>query len=159
MLKIRTVSQILFILSLNIVLFHSACNGNKAEHVEEKEKEVIPLNPNGDSELALLMRRMYDEMADVRKQIVNKTPIRINLDHSEILTAHATEPEKVASAEYKAFAQMYLNTIEQLRKIEEAEAAKPIFIQLVENCMSCHEALCPGPMVKIKKLKQSIQVN
>jgi len=44
-----------------------------------------------------------------------------------------------------------LQAIESLETVDYARKAD-VFDSLVGNCMSCHQALCPGPMVKIKKL-------
>lgn len=109
-------------------------------------------NPNGDSELALLMRDMYEEALRVKYELAAGRPATLNIDHEAILTAHATEPEKAASAEYKAFARGYLATIDNLRKANAGEIA-PLYDQLVGSCMGCHEALCPGPIARIKKLQ------
>ena len=110
-----------------------------------------PINPNGDSELALLMRAMFDEAETIKTQIAEGKPVSLNLDYQDILTAEATEPEKAGSDEYHAFAKGYLQTIQSLRNAsnEEREAH---FNAMVGNCMACHQALCPGPVVKIKKL-------
>ncbi|MEQ8908040.1 MAG: hypothetical protein RIC95_02520 [Vicingaceae bacterium] len=92
------------------------------------------LNPNEDSKLALLMRSMFEEAETIRTQIEN----------SKILSAHATEPEKVTSPEYKVLAQLYLNQFEELKgtKVKTAEVH---FKSMIENCMSCHQELCKGP--------------
>jgi CRISPR/Cas system CSM-associated protein Csm2 small subunit len=119
------------------------------------ETKVKSLNPNGDSELALMMRSMYEEADRIKKQIADGEAVEIKLDHGKILTAHATEPEKAASAEYKGFAKVYLSHLEKLENAQGEEAEKH-FKTLVDNCLSCHQALCPGPMVRIKKLKRSV---
>ena len=121
----------------------------------EEETTKVPvkasLNPNGDSELALLMRGMYEEADRIKEQIKNNEEVTVELDHMKILTAHATEPEKAESNEFKAFAQLYLARLEELKKSEKEEKVV-LYKSLVESCMSCHQAMCPGPMVKIKKL-------
>ena len=116
----------------------------------KSSKKII--NPNGDSELALLMREMFDDMEELKSRIENEQPISSLLGHENILTAHATQPEKAASAEYQAFAKTYLNTVEALRKAE-PEKAKGLYDVLVLNCEACHKELCPGPLVRIEKLK------
>ena len=110
-----------------------------------------PLNPNGDSELALLMRAMFDEAEHIKQQIAKDEPITISLQHENILTAEATEPEKAASDQYKAFATAYLEAMKNLKAASPAHQIDA-YKQVVGNCMSCHQALCPGPIVRIKKL-------
>ena len=110
-----------------------------------------PINPNGDSELALLMRAMYEEADRMKKAIERGEQPEITLDYDKILTAEATEPEKAASATYKVHAQSYLQTLKALENAELAEA-KVLFDEMVDSCMGCHSALCPGPKARIKKL-------
>ncbi len=109
-------------------------------------------NPNGDSELALLMRAMYDDGQRMKVAIKNGEPFQPKVDFEKILTASATEPEKAASAEYHAFAQTYIQTMKAMQDAEPAKAIA-LYDTMVANCMTCHQALCPGPTVRIKKLK------
>lgn len=129
-----------------------SCSEEAKECSDVKKNISQPLNPNGDSELALLMRAMFDEAQQIKEQIANGKPVSLSLDHEKILTAHATEPEKAASEEFQAFATLYLKTIENLQKASPEKAIK-LYDNMVDNCMSCHKALCPGPIVRIKKLR------
>lgn len=108
-------------------------------------------NPNGDSELALLMRKMYDDHYVVKEKIEAGKNFEFNSDYDRLFTADATEPEKVASPEYKAFGQAYLASLEPLSNATYDDAITA-HNNAVQNCMNCHSALCPGPRVKIKKL-------
>lgn len=110
-----------------------------------------PINPNGDSELALLMRAMYEEAERMKSAIENGEKPEITLDYKAILTAEATEPEKAASDTYKVHAQSYLQTLKALENADVAKA-KMLFEDMVDSCMGCHTALCPGPKARIKKL-------
>lgn len=108
--------------------------------------------PEWDSELALLMRAMADDLEKVKAQIEAGDSVFLSLDHEKILTAHATEPEKAASAEFQAYANHYLETLEVL-KIAGPEDFVSIYSNLVDGCASCHQAMCPGPLVRIRKLQ------
>ncbi len=110
-----------------------------------------PINPNGDSELALLMRAMYEEAERMKAAIERGEQPEITLDYEAILTAEATEPEKAASATYKVHAQSYLQTLKALKNADVAQAQQ-LFGDMVDSCMGCHSALCPGPKARIKKL-------
>lgn len=109
------------------------------------------VNPNGDSELALLMRAMFDDGMRIKQQIKEgKTP-QIAHTFEDIYTAQATEPEKVATKEYKLYADAYRNMLDQLKNAKAQEI--PILYEgLVESCMNCHRAMCPGPMRRIKHM-------
>ena len=143
-------------LGIPIVLFFITLAVACSNAEVESESSRIPVkwypNPNGDSELALLMRDMYEEALYVKQQVELGKPANIKLDHEKILTAHATEPEKAASDEYKAFAGVYLQTIEALKKAN-AEELPDMYNNLVVSCSTCHQALCPGPLARIEKLK------
>jgi hypothetical protein len=145
--ELRTIAGLLLVFTLAV-----SCAEKKQEPSAGEEQVQKPLNPNGDSELALLMREMFDEAQLIKTQIDNGDPVEVNVEHEKILTAHATEPEKAASEEYRAFAGLYLKSIESLRSAN-AEEAGAIYSNVVVNCMACHKELCPGPVVKIKKLQ------
>ncbi|MEZ4951026.1 MAG: hypothetical protein R2784_16820 [Saprospiraceae bacterium] len=84
---------------------------------EAPVKKRKQLNPNGDSELALLMRDMFDDGMKMKEMIKNGEHPEVSVDFQKILTANATEPEKeTASPEYKAFAQTYIQTMEAMKK-------------------------------------------
>lgn len=133
----------------------AACSEEKPEQLSYEADKVqivkAPINPNGDSELALLMRAMYEEADRIQKAIERGEQPEITLDYNKILTAEATEPEKAASPTYKVHAQSYLQTLKALENAELAEA-KMLFDDMVDSCMGCHSALCPGPKARIKKL-------
>lgn len=131
---------VLTIISLFIIA--SSCNNSPSEE---------PLNPNGDSELALLMRQMYDDGMMARQDILEDKEISIFLDHAKMLTAEATEPEKAGSDLYKAFANSYLELATQLNDPTNPNRIET-YSNLINTCTACHKAMCPGPLVRIKKM-------
>lgn len=136
-----------------LILFAvTSCSQSEKTCADTEDAVLHPVNPNGDSELALLMRDMFDDVERMKRQIAEGKPVSSSIDHEKILTAHATQPEKAASAEYKAFAVQYLSIIEALKDAG-PDKAESLYSSLVTGCMSCHQAMCPGPIVKIRKLK------
>lgn len=121
--------------------------------VDESKSGLVPTqpNPNGDSELALLMREMFDDGMRMKQQLESGDKLEVLAKFEKIHTAQATEPEKAASKKFKVYADAYLNMIEQL-KVSSPDDTEILFQGLVESCMNCHRAMCPGPMVRIKKL-------
>ena len=113
--------------------------------------EPEPLNPNGDSELAVLMREMFEDGEKLKEAIESGKIPKLTKKHARILTADATEPEKAASNEYKVFADSYLQILEKLETADD-DQLPDLYNNLVNSCMNCHQVLCPGPMVRIKKL-------
>ena len=147
----HTITKTILSLTLLFIL-GVACSEEQPESPQVEAGIQQPINPNGDSELALLMRAMYDEARQIKKQLANGEPVTITLDHEAILTAHATEPDKAASETFKSFAKTYLQAIEEL-KIAPPERRVNIYDQMVATCMGCHQMLCPGPMARIRHLQ------
>lgn len=103
-----------------------------------------------DSELTLLMRDMYNYYDGIKSKVANGTLQEDIEIFQEIHKAVATSPEKSASDLYQAMATIYVQSAEKLNssKVNQKEA----FNLMVDNCMNCHKQMCPGPMVRIKKL-------
>jgi hypothetical protein len=142
-------TSILILPVLALALYALSCSANAAN--DEAHAAKAALNPNGDSELALLMRAMFDDAAQMKAAIERGEQPKPSIDHTKLLTASATEPEKAASPEYHSWAQAYLQMIEALQNGETALAPQ-LYESMVDNCMGCHTALCPGPKVRIRKL-------
>jgi hypothetical protein len=134
--------------SISLLLFSIFIIASCHQDTPAKKKIV---NPNGDSELALLMREMFDHSMEVKAQLENEGKLDPIKRYDEMKTAEATEPEKAASDLYKAMADTYLSTVD-LANGAPPSHRKKAFNSMVDNCMSCHQQLCPGPMVKIEKL-------
>lgn len=111
-----------------------------------------PLNPNGDSELALMMREMYEDGQRMKKEVLAGNKPEVLEKFRQIHEARATEPEKIATEQYRLYADAYLNALQILDNsgMEELESS---YSAVVESCMNCHRAVCPGPMVRIEKLR------
>lgn len=103
-----------------------------------------------DSELTILMRDMYTYFDSIKSDIKNESLNSEIRTFADIHKAVATSPEKSSSDLYQGMAAIYLESAERLNK---AGVDKPkAFNIMLDNCMSCHQQLCPGPMVRIKKL-------
>ena len=107
-----------------------------SESIEQK-----PLNPNGDTELALLMRAMFEDGEAMKEALDSGRFPKVSKEHIKMLTAEATEPEKAASPEYKAFAQSYLQTLEALEKAEQHAANNLEYLEEYNNAQEDIEKL------------------
>ncbi len=146
-MKIYTILTLLL-----IGLLGFSCTSENPESIpEDKPKLVGPINPNGDSELALLMRAMFDDGMRMKAQIKKGEKPKAQIDFEKIFTAEATEPDKVATEEFHAFATSYVESMKALENAE-PEEADGIYRGMVESCMNCHKAFCPGPTMRIKKM-------
>ncbi|MCC6724728.1 MAG: hypothetical protein IT258_09470 [Saprospiraceae bacterium] len=131
------------LLPLCCLLLWQACSGDKASGK--------PLNPNGDSELALLMREMFEDGMRVREQVKNGQAIDIQVDFEKIMTAKATDPKKMQPDDFPQLAGSYVEAMKALKAAPAAEVQER-YTAMVATCMNCHENICPGPTVRIKKL-------
>jgi hypothetical protein len=113
-------------------------------------KPAKDVNPNGSSELAKLMRNMYDHGQAVKKQIQEQAP-KLDLELFQgIHSATPTDPN-VRTPEFEGFANSWQTSMKNLGGCAESDRPQ-MFNMMVDNCMSCHTAFCPGPRMRIKKL-------
>lgn len=120
-------------------------------HCRNTSENDKSLNPNGDSELALLMRMMADSTASL-KEIVKqgKLPERFPEAFLKIHSAIPTDPT-VKTPEFEAFAASYVEGLNQLYN-SSPDDIRINYNSLVQRCVNCHQASCPGPVKRIKKL-------
>lgn len=151
-------NKIVFAASALVILLLVNCGGNKetkTEVVEDKDSASCvkpPVNPNGDSELAVLMRQMRDSTASFREVIKSgKVPDKFPEVFLKIHTAIPTDSE-TKKPSFDGFATAYLNSLTQLSK-SNATDAKPNYNAVVQACENCHSEHCPGPLSAIRKLK------
>ncbi len=109
-----------------------------------------PLNPNGMSELALLMRRMVSDLEAARDVIERGgTPAPVGDGFRRIRCAWPTEPG-MRTPEFDPLAVGYL------RRVAEMDAdpahARARYTAVLAGCRACHEATCDGPLSVIDGL-------
>lgn len=135
-----------YLLLIGAIIVFAGCS---SDSVQRQAKKII--NPNGDSPLALEMRNMFDVFYEVKNSHLEQgAPLKMP-DLEAFHQLEGTEPEKVSSSTFQAMAQSYYATTEILKEADFIHN-KDAFNGVVDQCMGCHQALCPGPMVKIKKL-------
>lgn len=104
------------------------------------------------SELALFMREMTADVERMQADIAAGTITHPEISPEAILTSEATEPEKAASDEFKAFADSYLHMMEHFDS-SSPESSKASYDKIISTCTNCHQAMCPGPLVVIDRLR------
>lgn len=131
-------------ISITVILLVSACSQECG-----KKPARTPLNPNGDSELALLMRDMFDESDSLKARVVAGQPLSGLRKYKEIHSAIPTDTT-VRGPVFDSFAHAY---IQSLRTLEAADSNRVFrFNEMVDQCMSCHTEFCPGPRKRIRQL-------
>lgn len=144
---------------VTILILLGACGQReeKKESVEIKDTascSVKPINPNGDSELALLMRAMRDTASSFKELIkAGKVPSRFPELFLKIHTAKPTDSE-TKKPSFDGFADGYLNALKELSHSNTTNI-KSNYNSLVQACENCHSEHCPGPLSTIQKLKLS----
>lgn len=121
----------------------SFCSESKKEEKHEPQKV---------SELAQLMRTMYDDGEQMKAAIEKgELPPDFREKFKKMHTAIPTEPLSNKPA-FDAFANQYLAIIDSVYSAPNAEIRKKNYNAMVTQCVSCHEVYCPGPIKRIKKL-------
>jgi len=141
---------ILHILAFSLLI---ACS-NSTKECEEK-----PINPNGESELALLMRDLDLNTFHIKKQLFlndSTEEKKLNTEFIEkfkynylaIRTAQPTEGNLRENGLYNGYADLYINSIQNFLE----NNTKKNYNTMVNNCIQCHEHFCLGAIGKINKL-------
>jgi cytochrome c556 len=149
-IKIKNVLLGCFLVSLFF-----ACNSEPKIETKRVVKRIVKQvedAPNKDSELALLMRKMYLDADSIKQLIVTETGTISDdfiLELETVHTAKATDPD-VKTAEFDAFNKSLISQA----KVIQASSANQVeeFNKLVNRCIACHQSFCPGPIKRIKKL-------
>lgn len=136
------------ILILVVSFFWIACNKKTAENNSEAcEKPVMYKS----SELALLMRKMYEDNDTIRNMILRgEWPDEFPSYFAELHTANATTPSDINDT-YHGLAEEYLQRYDSLKKAPPA-LRREAYNYFISGCISCHQVYCNGPIPKIKKL-------
>lgn len=144
-------------LIIAFVFFVSITFYNCTKKITQNAQNISPVemgetNPNGSSELALLMREMDKDSWKIKEAIEKNQPIiDIKDKFAKIHTATATEPEK-KDATYTVMANGFLKSVDNIYLATSKEKKMGAYNIMINNCLNCHKSACPGPIVRIKKL-------
>jgi hypothetical protein len=136
-------------------LLLSGCSPKKTtdEHGKSSCMKPDSINPNGSSELAKLMRNMHSHASLLRDYIINdRTLDTFPVSFQKIYTAKATD-STVRSNAFDKFSENYLNRLQNLYSVKDGASRKHAFNEMVDQCISCHNQYCTGPVKVISKLK------
>lgn len=145
------------ILFLLIAVF--SCNNESEKKSDDSVKTTKsgsscsndPVNPNGSSELAILMRQMAAITDSVKTDLMNHREARPMLENiSTILTAKKTD-KNIDKNIFNPFAEIYLARINDFYGAKPEQKTEQ-FNNMVNACISCHQNFCGGPIKRIKKL-------
>ncbi len=148
---------IVFATLFSFVVLLVNCSNNATNEEAKKADStdcVKPLNPNGDSELALLMRNMMSSSKNL-KEIIEQGNIPKEFPEAfkKIHTAKPTDSDTKKES-FDAFASNYISNLQNLYNSPK-EDLKKNYNAVVAACASCHSEHCPGPLKAINQLKIS----
>ncbi|MBZ0206039.1 MAG: hypothetical protein K8H89_06915 [Flavobacteriales bacterium] len=139
------------------LVFLLACTSRKPGAVAEaappptETVRIVKGDPPATSQLALLMREMTAFTDSTGKRLATSEHLLPYPERfKELMTAEAT-PGMVERRTFDPFAQAWLNQLDALYATPSAEQTG-VFNTLVQTCAACHSQMCPGPLVRIKKL-------
>ena len=133
--------KIIYIVSL--LLFYNCSNPTS-----EKSSQII-IDPNPTSEMAQLMRDMTLKLEGIKTAIENNEVLDENqLDFALIHNQKATDSSFV-KPHIKPMSESFAYAIEQFNN----EPNSSNYSTIINNCLSCHQLSCPGPVVRINQLK------
>ncbi len=109
------------------------------------------------SELASLMRQMYEDNLEIGKEIeAGNIPKSFPEDFRNIHSAVATPGMKHDTAFFNAMAEQYIHNMELITRAETKQEAKIAYNEMILTCASCHQVYCQGPLAKIRRMKLSL---
>jgi len=147
---------------LAITLFTALCSCQSKTNSEESmnhnhdatsQNQADPINPNGTSELAALMRQLADFAESNQRHLKNnEKPEPWPEDVNRLLTAKATDAE-IKGPHYDAFAHDFIAATRRFNETADNTSESRLrHNAIVGACVSCHEQACAGPLGRIKKL-------
>ncbi len=103
---------------------------------------VSPRNPNGDSELSVLMRRFVDDLGEARPRLEKGEPVAALFPaHRTMRCAWPTKHDE-RNERFDAMAVAYLHLV---RAYDDAPG-KDTYNGIIAGCIACHSQSCGGPI-------------
>lgn len=149
-----------FLFLLASIWVISCCKKYKPESIDPltktQDNKKIYSNPNGDSELAILMRTMMQSGKTMKNEIENKLPISpYPSEIKSMTTAKQTDGMIEDRAIFNALANFHIITLDSIYIKKTNPTVQ--FNHMVKSCVDCHENYCHGPIPAIKQLYISVK--
>lgn len=106
-------------------------------------------NPNGDSELSVLMRQFVDDLREVRPMLEAGQKVKSLLPvHRKMRCAWPTKPEE-RNQQFDLRAQAYLGAVAAF----DQTPGKDTYNAIIAGCIACHSVSCGGPLEFIGEMR------
>jgi hypothetical protein len=106
-------------------------------------------NPNGDSELAALMRRFVDDWKDARVKLDAGLPLTPRLAVHRKMRCSWPTAAADRNAQFDGYAIGYLAKV----KAFDAQPSRDTYEGVLDGCKACHSVTCGGPLEVIEGLR------
>jgi len=149
-------STIVALIAVVGALTFTGCGDGPAPAATEEKSSTQPsiaeLEDHKVSPLAQLMRDMTT-FADSTKQrlLRGEELLPYPATFKDMVTVEST-PGMVDHRTFDPFAFSYLRQLDSLYKVVPGQRQQA-FDELIQYCTACHGQVCPGPLVRIKKLR------
>lgn len=165
-----------FLLASSVLLFVAACGSSGSEVVAATEPATpaaedadcnlstplvpgipgspghlipSPRNPNGDSELATIMRMFVDDLRDARVLVEAGEPVKkMHPRHRRMRCAWPTVPSD-RNEKFDGLAQLHLQRV----KAFDDMPSKITYNGIIDGCVACHDQSCGGPLEFIGSMR------
>lgn len=142
------------ILLLTIVVLVFACSSSGEKDKKDSATSCKrSLNPNGDSQLALLMREMATWTDSCKSAVMMKK--ENPAEPTELINIHTLQKtdSTIDIKLFNACADVYLQKVRSFKALGiDLDSRADAYNEMVHACVSCHENFCGGPIKRIQKL-------
>jgi hypothetical protein len=116
--------------------------------INSKEEPATIIDPNDTSEMALLMRDMFEKLEVIKDKIENNEDLsKEQLSFAAIHLQEVTDSSFIKEG-LIPMSEGYIRIINQFNNHPTKENYKSI----VNSCINCHISMCPGPLERIDNL-------
>lgn len=141
-----------FLACLSLFLACGEGADENADGGKAPARSIADLPEHKASPLAELMRDMTAFADTTRQRLLRGEDLPPYPVHfKDMLTAEST-PGMVDHSTYDPFAIAYLYQLDSLYKVPATQRQQG-FDELIQYCAACHGQVCPGPLVRINKLR------
>ena len=139
----------------SVVVWMTSCGQGQPEPDTAEPKKTVPLKEHVVSPLAQLMRDMTAFADSTRSRLMRGEELLPYPAHFKDMITLESTPGMVDHRTYDPFAFSYLHQLDSLYKVVPAQRDQA-FDELVQYCSACHGQVCPGPLVRINKLRMPV---
>jgi hypothetical protein len=137
-----------------IALFAFACSpGDSSAEKTDSAAVCKPttVNPNGDAELAVLMREMADWTDSCKAAIESGRDMPAKPEKLGTLHKAERTDKNIDETVFSSMASVYQGKVLAFDQSTDANR-KELYNAMVTACADCHKSFCQGPLVRINKM-------